>query len=96
MILNTQQINKIFEQNNITYVAVFGSHAQGTERKESDIDLLFDYDSNQKFTLFDMTEIQLQLQKALGKKVDFVPLRGLHSEIKEDVLKSAVTIYEKR
>lgn len=96
MQLQTEKINKIFAENNITYVAVFGSFAKGNEDEKSDVDLLFDYDSGHTFTLFNMTGIQLELQKALGRKVDFVPIRGLYPEIKEEILKSAKTIYEKR
>ncbi len=93
--IQTQVVN-IVKKYPITYAALFGSIANGTAGDKSDVDILFDYDKESKFTLFDMAGIQGELEDVLEAEVDFVPLRGLKDEIKDEVINSAVKIYEKR
>jgi hypothetical protein len=93
--IQTQVVN-IVKKYPITYAALFGSIAKGVAGDKSDVDILFDYDRGAKFTLFDMVGIQNELEDVLKKEVDFVPLRGLKAEIKDEVISSAVKIYEKR
>ncbi len=60
----------------------------------SDIDILIDVPSEKKFTLFDIAEVQEQLQKIVNKKVDVVMLNGIRPEIKERIKKEMQLIYE--
>jgi hypothetical protein len=80
----------------ITSASIFGSTAKKSVHADSDIDILFDYNHKTKFSLFDMLEIQEKLQDKLGKDIDFVPVGGLKTSIKEEILSSAIKFYEKR
>ena len=56
----------------------------------SDIDLLVDVEPGR--TLFDLSELLLDLQDLLGHDVDIVTEKGLHKRIRERVLKEAVPL----
>ena len=84
------QINEIVQRHNAEKVYVFGSCARKEETPESDIDLLVEL--KQGATLFDLMDIQDDLQTLLNCKVDVVSKRGLHPYIKDDVIREAVAL----
>src|ERR1035437_5316633 len=73
---------------------LFGSYVRGEETQSSDIDILIDVPEEQKFTLFDIAEVQEQLQKLLNKDIDVVMINGLESGIKERIKNEMLLIYE--
>lgn len=90
--------SEVFEQNRglIREVAaryrvanprVFGSVLHGDDKDGSDIDLVFDLLPNA--SLFDLTALQSDLEKALGVPVDVVTSTGLHRFIRDKVLAEA-------
>ena len=80
----------------IKKVSIFGSYAKGRPSKRSDIDVLIEFTPRAYITLFDLAEIQYNMKKSVGKKVDLVPRDGIHEFIKKEVLANAQTIYQKR
>ena len=58
------------QNNKIKSVSLFGSYSKGTSTPSSDIDLYLDVDEG--FSLFDLADLQIELEKTLGKKVDLV------------------------
>ncbi|KKQ36067.1 MAG: hypothetical protein US52_C0010G0007 [candidate division WS6 bacterium GW2011_GWA2_37_6] len=94
--LKTEKAREIIRGGNLTYVGMFGSFAKGLQNKKSDVDILFNYNKDKKFSLFDMVDIQEQFEELLGRKVDFVPINGIKKEIKEEVLNSVIDIYGQR
>jgi len=73
---------------------LFGSYVRGENTPTSDIDILIDVPTEQKFTLLDIAEVQEQLQKILNIKVDVVMINGMKSGIKERVENEMLLIYE--
>jgi uncharacterized protein with HEPN domain/predicted nucleotidyltransferase len=71
-------------------VRVFGSVARGEADADSDIDLLVDVEPGR--TLFDLSELLLDLQELLGHNVDIVTEKGLHSRMRQRVLKEAIPL----
>jgi predicted nucleotidyltransferase/uncharacterized protein with HEPN domain len=71
-------------------VRVFGSVARGEADAESDIDLLVDVEPGR--TLFDLSELLMDLQDLLGHNVDIVTEKGLNNRIRQRVLKEAVPL----
>ncbi|MBQ8484853.1 MAG: nucleotidyltransferase domain-containing protein [Bacteroidaceae bacterium] len=49
---------------------LFGSYSRGEERVDSDIDILVRY--NKEVSLFTISRIMIQLEKAIGRKVDLI------------------------
>ena len=72
----------------INRLSIFGSTARGDETPESDVDLAASLDPNRAIGLFEFVDIEQQLERMLGKKVDLVtePVRKarLQTEIDRD------------
>ena len=74
---------------------LFGSVARGDNDPDSDIDICIDVPTDIIFSLFDLAEIQDQLQNIANKKVDVVMWGGLRPAMKARVEKEMMLIYEK-
>jgi predicted nucleotidyltransferase len=82
------QILAIAAKHGAHNVRVFGSVVRGDETPESDIDFLIDYDL-EKITPWFPVGLIHDLQDFLGRDVDVVPAKSLHTYIKERVLAEA-------
>ncbi len=69
---------------------VFGSYVRGDEGAESDIDMLVEFDKGAD--LFDFVGLGLFLEEKLNRKVDIVPKGALREELRESILKEAVSV----
>lgn len=78
----------------IKYVALFGSYVNGTPREDSDIDVLIDFFPQSIVGLFKYIDIQENLSKALGKKVDLLTPQAISKYFKSQVLQEAEVVYE--
>ncbi len=65
-------------------IGVFGSIIRGTQNKESDIDILVDFD---KPSFDNLMDLAFYLEELFNRKVDLVTTEGLSSSIKSDVEK---------
>ncbi len=71
-------------------IRLFGSTVKGVADTSSDIDLLVDMEPGR--TLFDLSELLMDLQDILGREVDVVTEKGLNNRIRERVLKEAIPL----
>jgi len=97
--MNDETIIKILEQNNnilkkykVKRIGLFGSYARGQQKKNSDIDLLVEFDLNMFGKdyqgLYDtFSELSHYLENLFGKKVDLIPDDSLSPYIKAYVNK---------
>jgi predicted nucleotidyltransferase/plasmid maintenance system antidote protein VapI len=93
-ILNT--IKNYFEKNeNIRKAWLFGSFSRGEDDYKSDIDVMIEVPEDSKFSLFDLAEIQYQLEKLILKKVDVVMKDGVKPQIMERIIPDLKIIYER-
>lgn len=70
--------------------AVFGSFARGEAGPESDVDLLVELP--EKTTMFDLIELEDDLESALGKKVDLVTYRSIYHRLRDRILREQIPI----
>lgn len=68
-------------------IALFGSYARGEAHRNSDIDILVEF--NHPVGLFEFARLKLYLEKKLGRKVDLVTPEALRKEMREDILREA-------
>lgn len=73
---------------------IFGSFSRGDDNHHSDIDILIDVPKNKTFTLFDIAEIQENLQQLVSRKVDVVMLSAIRHELKARIKPDMKLIYE--
>jgi predicted nucleotidyltransferase len=74
-------------------VYLFGSVLRGDQRSDSDIDLFFDYDNTQGFSLIELARLQRYVGTVLGTDVDLMTRRSLHPLIRRSVEESAQRVF---
>jgi predicted nucleotidyltransferase len=79
----------------VTKVWIFGSFARAEDNFQSDIDLMIRVPENLSFSLFDLAEIQHQLELIIPQKVDVVMENGVNSEILRRIKPDLKLIYER-
>lgn len=87
------KVTPVLENEGVTKAAVFGSHATGEARQNSDVDLLVEFGSRK--SLFDLVGLKLELEKVLKKKVDLLTYRSIHHLLRNIILNEQIVIYEK-
>lgn len=75
-------------------VYLFGSYARGEQNVDSDIDLKIET-GNHPLGLFRIAGLEMEIEKNLGKKVDVVTEGGLFEQVKSNIEKDQVLLYEK-
>jgi len=80
----------------IKKVSIFGSYAYGRPSKRSDVDVLIEFTPRAKIGYFELFDIQDNMKKSVGKKIDLVTKDGIDKYIKNEVLANAQTVYQKR
>ncbi|MBS3171670.1 nucleotidyltransferase family protein [Candidatus Woesearchaeota archaeon] len=83
------KIIEILKKNNIKRAGIFGSYARGEQKKNSDIDILVEPAKNMGFKF---AGLEIQLTKALRKKVDLVSYNGISNYLKEKILSQEIRI----
>ncbi len=90
--LDIQNVVEFFKDKPVIKAYLFGSLVRGKGGDNSDVDILVELDYSQPIGL-DFIEMQIELEKILGRKVDLVSANGLSKYIKPIVDKEKKLIY---
>jgi len=82
----------ILQRHGVARAFVFGSYTRGEEKEKSDVDILIEYPSDGKKTLFDLIDLKDELEQALQKDVDIVTEGALSRFIRDTVLREKQVI----
>lgn len=74
-------------------LALFGSVLRDDFRPDSDVDVLVEFEPGARVDLFEFMDLQEDLERLLGRKVDLVSKRGLNPVIRDDVLASSQVVH---
>ena len=85
-----QRIIPVLRQHDVVRAAIFGSFARGEAKEDSDLDVLVELPRSK--SLFDFVALKLDLEEALGRKVDVVEYSTLHPLVKDRILNEQVII----
>ncbi len=80
----------ILKRYGVEKAGIFGSVARGEDKMESDIDILVEIKS--RMSLLDFAGLKVEIEEALGRKVDLGEYSTIKPIIKEQVLKEEVGI----
>lgn len=75
---------------NVLSASLFGSAGRGEAGPESDVDILVRY--RRGTTLFDIAGLKLELEQALGRRVDLTSPETLKPWLREQVLSEQVPL----
>jgi len=85
-----RKILPILRRYGVSRAGLFGSFVRGEARKDSDIDIAVRIEKD--ISLLDFVGLKLELEKALGKKVDLVEYGTIKPLVKKRVLDEQVAI----
>jgi predicted nucleotidyltransferase len=96
--LTKQELKKIFAEHRhelremgVVSLAVFGSVARNESTRQSDIDLLVDFDRD--VGLFYFFEIQHWLEEIIGvPKIDLLQKDAIHPALRDQILSEAINV----
>lgn len=86
-----QKVGVILRQAGVSRAAVFGSFARGEAKKESDIDLLIEFEGQK--TLLDLVALKTRLEQAVGIKVDLITYQSLSPLLRDSILREQIPLY---
>jgi uncharacterized protein len=69
-------------------LSIFGSVARDQAHKNSDVDILVDFEK--PVGLFEYARLKIYLEDILGHPVDLVTPEALRQELREDILREAI------
>jgi predicted nucleotidyltransferase len=84
------EVLKVYDIYGACKVRIFSSVVRGEADEGSDIDFLVEMEPGQ--SLFDLGDLQYELERLLGRRVDVVTERGLKARIRGRVLQEAVVL----
>lgn len=79
----------------IKSVAVFGSYVSGTPTKESDVDVLIDFEPSATIGFFAMSDIKNGLEASIGKPIDLLTPQAISKYFRDKVLAQAEYVYRR-
>jgi len=85
-----RKILSILKRYNVKRAGIFGSIVRGEENEESDIDILVEIVG--RMSLLDFAGLKLELEEALGQRVDLGEYSTIKPIIKEQILSEEVSI----
>ena len=84
------QLSFLKEKYHVKRLGIFGSVVRNEEEKESDIDILVEFESPIGF--FEFIRLENFLSDILRKKVDLISQKAIKPIIKDDILKETIYV----
>ncbi len=81
------------QQLGVKHISLFGSTARGTQRPDSDLDLLLDLDAQRSIDLFDYAGIVAEIQRLVPQRVDVARRDKLKSHVAPDALRDEIHVF---
>ena len=86
-----KKIIPILKSYGVKRAGIFGSLVRGEADKDSDIDILVEFEKGR--TLLDLAGLEIELEEKLGKKVDVLTYQSLHPLLKDRILREQIRIF---
>ncbi len=81
-------IIEVLKKHNIKKAGIFGSYAREEHKKNSDIDILIEFNGG----LLNLVRLERELQKKIKVKIDLLTYGGIHPLLKKRILNEEVRI----
>jgi hypothetical protein len=89
-----ERLTEICQRHGIRRLSLFGSALRGTDRPDSDVDLLVEFDAGRTPGLLGLARIELELSNLVSlRKVDLRTAEDLSRHFRDDVRRAAEVQY---
>ncbi len=100
--MNKEEVKKIIREtieldphkSEIKRVSLFGSYLHENARSDSDVDILIEFKPKASVGFFKLAEIYRHFKERLERDVDLVTPPALSKYFRDEVIRSAETVYE--
>ena len=82
---------RVLQKHDVKRASLFGSIVRGEATKESDIDLLVEFEG--KKSLLDLAGLKIELEEQLKRGVDVLTYDSLHPLLREKILDEQEAIF---
>ncbi len=89
---NKKELLEICKNNDIVFLAIFGSFVKGNFTEESDIDLLARFSKPK--SLLDLVRIERVLSEVLGRKADLLTEASISPYLRDRIENEMEVVYE--
>ena len=90
---NRKKLLEACKNNDIVFLAVFGSFVKNSFSKQSDIDLLARFSKPK--SLLDLVKIERLLSEVLGRRTDLLTEASISPYLRDRIKKEMQVVYEK-
>lgn len=95
--MNTHIIRRkaapVLKKYDVVKASLFGSWVRGEQTRASDIDMLVEFEEGK--SLFDLVNLELELEQIFKRKVDLLTYDSIHPRLKASILSEQEVFYEK-
>lgn len=81
------------QQLGVKHLSIFGSTVRGTQRPDSDLDLLLDLDAQRRIDLLDYAGIVAEIQKLVSQKIDVARRDKLKAHVAPEALRGEIHVF---
>ena len=82
------RIQKILKKYGIVKAGIFGSYARGEQKKNSDVDILIEFNES----LLKLVKLEREIAEDLKVKVDIITYKGINPLLKKRILNEEIKI----
>ncbi len=98
--LPRDKVEAFCRKHRILRLSLFGSVLRQDFRPDSDVDFLVEFEPKQRHSLFDLVDMQDELEQIIGRRVDLVERSAVEQSPnyirRKNILSAAEPLYEKR
>jgi len=84
------EVASLLKRYDVRRAAIFGSFVKGEQKEDSDLDILVEFEGEKR--LLDLTGLKIELEQALGIKVDVLTYNSLHPLLRDRILQEQKVI----
>ena len=85
-----QNLSRLTQEYNISYLGIFGSYIRGEQKEDSDLDILVEF--SKEPDLLEFIGLKQELSEILGVEVDLVMKNALKPRIGKRILEEVMQI----